>query len=281
MLRVDGPGLSTPVSIGAFTTNTTSWINKTATFTATATANVTIELHNRATGTQYFDDVSLIESGPASDGTVNGSPVALLFKQGYNGSASTSTGRDNQGFPLLGKNNGAVGFNGSDNYIIIDGVAPLMGSVTDFTISCWAKCVDNGANQILVAVNGAALGTVTLMRISCDNDNKYFDVYDGSGLDIAGTTNVADGNWHYFTYVRTGNVSNDAYIYVDGVFENSGIHTSGLSSNDLWSIGQEWDAGPTASQFFNGQIANVQVYNRALSGAEITQNMNAQRSRFT
>ncbi len=281
MLRVAGPGLSTPVSIGAFTTYTTHWINKTSTFTATATANVTIELHNRATGTQFFDDVTLVESGPALDGTVGGSPDALLFKQGVNDSGRTSTGRDNQGFPLLGKNNGAVGFNGSDNYIVIDGVASLMGSVTDFTISCWAKCVDNGANQILVAVNSAGLGTVTLMRVSCDNDNKYFDVYDGNGVDITGTTNVADGNWHYFTYVRAGTGTDEAHIYVDGVLQNSGTHTSGLSSDDLWSIGQEWDAGPAASQFFNGQIANVQIYNRALSQAEITQNLNAQRSRFT
>ncbi len=181
----------------------------------------------------------------------------------------------------MGENNGAVGFNGSDNYIVIDGVASLMGSVTDFTISCWAKCVDNGANQILVAVNSAGLGTVTLMRVSCDNDNKYFDVYDGNGVDITGTTNVADGNWHYFTYVRAGTGTDEAHIYVDGVLQNSGTHTSGLSSDDLWSIGQEWDAGPAASQFFNGQIANVQIYNRALSQAEITQNLNAQRSRFT
>jgi len=283
MLRVANTGgssaLSTPVSL-SLTSNTTSWTNKTAIFTPTVTGNVTIELHNRAIGTQYFDDVSLIESGPALDGTSITSPDILFFKQGYNGSGSTSTGRDNQGFPLLNENNGAIGFNGSDNYIVIDGVAPLMGSVTDFTISCWAKCVDNGANQILVAVNGAALGTVTLIRVSCDNANKYFDVYDGSGVDIVGTTNVADGNWHYFTYVRVGTGTDEAHIYVDGVLQNSGTHVTALSSDDLWSIGQEWDAGPVASQFFNGQIANVQVYNRALSVAEITQNINAQRSRF-
>jgi hypothetical protein len=118
------------------------------------------------------------------------------------------------------------------------------------------------------------------MRVSCDNPTNYFDVYAGSGVTITGTSDVADGSWHYLTYVRTGTGTDQAHIYVDGVLEDSGTQVTALSSDDLWSIGQEWDAGPAASQFFNGQIANTQIYNRALTYAEIQQNYNSFKSRF-
>jgi hypothetical protein len=51
---------------------------------------------------------------------------------------------------------------------------------------------------------------------------------------------------------------------------------SGTTSN--FSIGSY--VGPFGTQVFNGNIANVQIYNRELTAQEVLQNYNALKSRF-
>tara|TARA_R110000824_G_scaffold145021_3_gene313205 strand:- start:382 stop:777 length:396 start_codon:yes stop_codon:yes gene_type:complete len=97
----------------------------------------------------------------------------------------------------------------------------------------------------------------------------------------------ADGSFHYvlLTVVRNG-VGSDASVshYLDGVFYNTVTFSAENGAN-------AWGSGGTTvfklgnmngnTNYFNGQIANLQMYNRVLSYAEIQQNYNAQRSRFT
>ena len=96
----------------------------------------------RNDGTSTWTDLS----NNGNTGTVVGSPSGLLFKQGYTASKSTDAGRDGQGFPLLHKNVGAVGFNGSDNEIVIADTPDLTfgNGTTDspFSISAWINMED-------------------------------------------------------------------------------------------------------------------------------------------
>ena len=295
MLRVDGPGLSSPVSIGAFTTYPTYWINKTATFTATATANVTIELHNRATGTQYFDDVTLIESGPALDLTVGGSPDVTLIKQGYNGSVSTSTGRDNQGFPLLNQNNGAVGFNGTDDHVTVGPqINSLIAPHLDCSFCCWFRVDAINADQVIFSTptiggNKPFIVWFDLAAVSTDNTGAG-DV--GGGVTSVITVMVTDSGAEYRYTTDNGALSADTWFYLCVVLDpsNDKFYTylngtqvalfNSSACDGIKTFTDDFNIGDTSSSSIDGQIANVQVYNRALSVAEITQNMNAQRSRF-
>jgi hypothetical protein len=56
---------------------------------------------------------------------------------------------------------------------------------------------------------------------------------------------------------------------VDGMLEGSHPADFNYSADDLWSIGQEWDAGPTASNFLTGSVDDILVYDVALSHGEI------------
>jgi hypothetical protein len=65
-------------------------------------------------------------------------------------------------------------------------------------------------------------------------------------------------------------------LYVDGVFSTSGTgNIPAIDSNQLF-------IGRSATMLipFSGSIAQVQIYNRALTQAEVTQNYNALKSRF-
>ena len=283
MLRVDGPGLSTPVSIGPFTTNTTSWTNKTATFRATATANVTIELHNRATGTQYFDDVTLVESGPALDLTAGGSPDVTLIKQGINGSDSTSAGRDGQGFPLKYKDVGAIGFDGSSTYIEV--AAPSGGGLditTNITLASWCFAASKSNwNRVIARRATASSALPYMLGLDDSTDQKWNFYIDGSsGATSFNSSGPASTNtWVYVVGVLRGT---SMEIYLNGVLDNSTTHLGGLdagATDPNVQIGSQLMPAST-SYVWDGQIANAQIYNRGLSSAEILQNYNAQRSRF-
>jgi hypothetical protein len=72
-------------------------------------------------------------------------------------------------------------------------------------------------------------------------------------------------------------------FYINGKAEG-GTHvgnewTASYSSLDVRYIGRyEYNGG--YSRYFNGEIASVRIYDRALTGAEVLQNFNATRSRF-
>ena len=268
---------------GNFTAASTVWTNKTATFTATSTGNVTIELHNRAAGTIYFDDVTLVESGPALDGTVNGSPDSLLFKQGINGSGSTSTGRDGQGFPLKYKDVGAIGFDGSSTYIEV--AAPGGGALditTNITLASWCFAASKSNWKRVIARRATASSALPYMLGLDDSTDQKWNFYiDGSsGATSFNSSGPASTNtWVYVVGVLRGT---SMEIYLNGVLDNSITHSGGLdagATDPNVQIGSQLMPANT-SYVWDGQIANAQIYNRGLSSAEILQNYNVQRSRF-
>ncbi len=86
----------------------------------------------------------------------------------------------------------------------------------------------------------------------------------GCAVDVSLTGgNVIDGKFHVAMYMRSGGT---VRLYVDGVIVDvqNGLCTSGRGNYDL-QIG----ALTTASHFFDGDIAEIQIYDRALNLAEI------------
>jgi len=89
--------------------------------------------------------------------------------------------------------------------------------------------------------------------------------------------NIANGIWNHtaMTFTQTvGTPSNNAIIYLNGA---SVLTTTIKHSNHNVNL---QIAEANANQFLNGNIASAQIYNRALSAAEVAQNYNATKSRF-
>jgi len=202
-------------------------------------------------------------SGNGNTGTANGSPNALLFKQGINGSKNVNTGRDGQGFPLKYKDVGAIGFNGSNTKVTFNDVD--LNLSTGATVSFWCNHSDN--------TNGAVVGSDDNGYHSYiqphENGTIYFESSDDSNT-ATGAMNFTDG-FHNYVLVVQGYT---ATFYEDGVniTTDSSLSTANVSFNYIGTTGAKW---------FKGSVANLQIYNRVLSYAEIQQNYKAQRSRFT
>jgi len=107
-----------------------------------------------------------------------------------------------------------------------------------------------------------------------------FGLYNGSWKylgDTYGYTTAISYN-QYYHMVATSNGANTA-LYVNGtlVDSRSDSHTSLNNSSDPVEIGA-YNASPTSG--FNGNIALVRGYSKALSATEVLQNYNAAKARF-
>ena len=97
------------------------------------------------------------------------------------------------------------------------------------------------------------------------------------GLNSLGVTTATYLNTtDYFMLAGTYN-SVDKKIYINGVERATAAQNGTVSTN---AGGMQIGAYVTNGYFFNGNIAVVAVYNRALSAAEVEQNFEALRSRF-
>jgi hypothetical protein len=118
-------------------------------------------------------------------------------------------------------------------------------------------------------------GASTGLWIQLSPTNRYVGFgWDGSTYLIS-TTSVNNGAWRHISCQRTG--ATTAEIYVDGVLVSSGV---GANTNSNTAV--QLDIGRIAinGRYFDGTVANTQIYNRALSADEIQQNYNATLSNF-
>jgi len=150
----------------------------------------------------------------------------------------------------------------ANGYVIIDAVANDIKS-TNLSLSAWIKTTQSGTGYVFGG-NDSSGGHPLLFGIA--SGGIY--VYD----DATGTTYppaVNDNQWHMITYVRSGGTG---YVYLDGVQTATYSSTFSLSTVTLWSIGMEWDP-PSPSDFFNGSVDDVRIYNKSLTAAEVKELM--------
>jgi hypothetical protein len=191
-------------------------------------------------------------------------------------------------------NGGSIVFDGTDDYVS----TPTTGSVysfpnTTFTVSTWVKTTSTpGILTFFITKDlaGTGLGWGTGMSIPGQNSaTEYgflvFTKGSGGGVSLLSSTNqkINDGIWHHLTAVITTNTStipgNSALLYIDAEvksFNSQTAVTPYIAPTLPLEIGRR-----STGNYFDGNISLIQIYNRALTAAEILQNYNAQKSRFS
>ena len=159
-------------------------------------------------------------------------------------------------------NAGSFFFDGSNDHIIFSN-CDVMGSV--YTQNYWFKRNDGGTHLL---VDSFYSGTV----VSSGGITYY---YTNTGATLGASYNFIIGRWNMISLVRGATVKS---IYMDGVLIAS------VNSSDSYDVSTtDLIIGIHNSLGFwglNGNIAQLQIYNRALSAAEIKQNFNASRDRY-
>ncbi|TPE43248.1 LamG domain-containing protein [Pontibacter mangrovi] len=168
---------------------------------------------------------------------------------------------------------------GPGNALQLDGMNDVVGFSTDnrgitnqLTVEAWIKTNSMGHNHIISKYDRDAENGFQLL---IQNGKACLAGRDGSGnYRTSGYSNtiVADDNWHHLA----GVVQNGTWtLYVDGVLEQqnkTGYTNTVLNSNENLLIGNYYYVF-LGNHFYRGQVDEVKLWKRALSAAEIRQNM--------
>jgi len=199
-------------------------------------------------------------------------------RKSYPGSGTTWTdlsGNGNNGTLVNG-----VGYSGSNlGSLSFDGVDDVVNTsyspqLNDFTIIAWFRSTGGTLNYNRIVdkdyVAGMWLG----------RQNNIANSWGGGVLETSSPfgryITLTDNQWHMIVSRRQGTTHT---IYGDGITNSvSGTVSSTALSTARFSFGNWYNANNT--QRLTGNIAQVSIYNRALTESEIQQNFNATKSRF-
>ena len=185
------------------------------------------------------------------------------------------SGNNNSGSLVNGptfssENGGTIVFDGVSNYVS-GSITPISGSA--FTVAAWVKPLVAPSTKTYFSI-GSAQGTDLTIHFRLLTDTVLrFGLYSD---DLDGTIPSVTGKWNYL--VGTLTLAKTQTIYHNGNFISTRTSAGLFSGNATFAVGG-WGIIPV-SQFINANIAQVQVYNRALSQQEILQNYNAIKGRF-
>ncbi|MGD0830498.1 MAG: Ig-like domain-containing protein, partial [Terracidiphilus sp.] len=212
---------------------------------------------------------------PGNDNATDYSP------NGYNGTLENGLGF------ALGEVGDAFSFNGSSNqYVLIGQPVPTNLQITNaITLSAWIypTAYPTGVNNLGLIVGSQHDGTTSGATIFFDGrTNNYFtgtppghihfQIGDGSWHESDSLSQIPLNQWTLITAVRSAN--NTAQIYYNGVLQptDSVAWTGNITYTGAWfAIGQQSDY----NRPFAGQINDVQIYNAALTQAQVTAIYNA------
>lgn len=163
----------------------------------------------------------------------------------------------------------AIEFKTSSQQYVSTSTAPV--TATPLTISCWMQEDQSTALDTLVSIQDNA-DTDRYWRLRVDGDNATKTVSAGSRQNGASeatafsTSIYTVGKWHHVTGVFVS--STERYVYLDGTHRGSSTTSSAPDNIDDMTIGASRDSSP--SNWMNGRIAEVAVWNVALSDDEVT-----------
>ena len=223
-----------------------------------------------------------------------GAPVLCLdagSRLSYSGSGTTwtdlsgngNTGTLTNGPTYSSANGGAIVFDGVNDYST---ASSGLTSNSDFSVSFWIYYLSpyGGGNtdRGLVTTwdtswNGFGIGTATngtIIRSWARNGA-------GGGMNWANISAIANG-WHNLVLVYNhATRKQDGYIDATFMISETGSGTSITHSTLQISCGgQTGSTQLTYYPYLNARFGNVNVYNRALSAAEISTNFNLLRGRY-
>ena len=174
-------------------------------------------------------------------------------------------------------NKGAFKFNSvNNNYIKVGTNSSLQ--VNTVTVAAFFKTINRDQSVQFIAGYGDT--GVQGYWIGMSGYIIRFTVGNGiSGLQLS--SGVTPNNDQVYYVVGTYDGVNQK-IYVDGVLQNSATTVTGnityTGMTDGFLIGQV--QGFTGGRYLTGNVYNLQVYQKALSAAEVLQNYEAQKSKF-
>ena len=175
-------------------------------------------------------------------------------------SGNGNTGTLTNGPTYSSANGGSIVFDGADD--VVNSIS--ISSFSSPTIEMWIYDTRSSGQRDILTYNST---------VSSFTFNGTAFRTDRNGVARRTISEVGQpplNQWYRFCYTMNGDlyINQIRYNNASGTDTDFGVLTLGNSRTDI-------------NNRLNGNIASVKIYNRALTAAEVTQNFNALRSRFS
>lgn len=287
-LRFGATGLTGTGGVIAGNRGFDGWLDEVAIYTNTLTAAQVAAHYNAAlTNNSGYKSVVLAD-GPAgywgldepayTPPSTNSYPVAANL--GSLGSAAdlkytpgAIAGVPGPGYSGLGSTAAAVALNGAAGSV--GGAGNALDVTGPVTLLAWVKPSLNDNFRDIIShddVSGANTSAVYLRINGLTNSAGItYEVGSWDGNDYNATAVMPDGdigNWVFLAGTYDGNGAWNLYRY-DTLVASNPTSSGSLSVAADWSIGSGGDPLPLDGRFFGGDVADVAVFDKALTGDQI------------
>ena len=175
-------------------------------------------------------------------------------------------------------NGGSIVTNGTNQYSDFGDLSSFINTTT-ITFSVWLKWSATGVNKTILGnepnypsqILSNPVGFGLRQRSA---NNYWLSLGANAPAMIDYTPTITTSNWHNVLVTLNGTT---ATFYINGNSVSSAACNYTVGSTISFQIGRNSVA---ATEYWGGNMASFQLYSRALSTIEITQNYNATKSRF-
>lgn len=224
---------------------------------------------------QNLDNGSTVGTGLVGLWTFNGADLTdkIYDRSGSGNNGYVGGGTATSTMKVAGKLGQGLKFNGSTSYVTV-GTGPNLSGIS-FTISSWIKTADNTTNGSIYE----AWQSPWSFRLYTGSGAVNFQLRNTSGADLltggVATAAISNNTWYHvvavYNYVNSS--TGTANLYINGALATSvscNVANCLLMDNS-GSIPRLMGKKGDASNYFNGIIDDVRIYNKALSASEVKQ----------
>jgi hypothetical protein len=182
------------------------------------------------------------------------------------GNANNATLENGAAF-VTGQQGSAIRFFGANQVAITAFQGPNINN--DITIAMWIRRLSFNRGGLLAKTNGTTWNYDLIISFGTNDLTFYSDNLFpnnvSSNPSVVASTNV----WYHVAVTHA--LNGQTIFYVDGVAAggNPQANQMNVSGGELINIGSEGDPGSPSTNFFEGDIYDVRIYDRVLTPAEI------------
>jgi len=197
-------------------------------------------------------------------------------------SATGNNGTLTNGVGYTSSNGGALTFDGINDYINMGNNTAY--NLTNISVSVWVKPTTGTPDYTpIISRYSSGISNLQGWIISYGVSTSKFQVVgrenSSNFLTFPSTNTYSINNWYNITWTKSASTWS---LYVNGVLDRTATIGNGaiayLSNN--MQIGGSFEWSPSDKYYGKQDIPAVNIYNRALSQGEVTQNYNAIKTRF-
>jgi hypothetical protein len=158
---------------------------------------------------------------------------------------------------------GYLEFNGSNQYVSVTGTTNIPIGNSNYTIGVWFNADTLGSKGLVGWGNYGTSNEANAFRLTSNGLVNYWWLND-----LTVTTTITPGNWYYAVATFDGTTRS---IYVNGSLIGSDTPTG----HNVTTSGNLTVGVTNSTEYFDGDIGDVQIFDRAITSTEILQNYNS------